>query len=503
MKPSRIFFVGVLGALAAFFPLRAADGAFDFEILKAKARDLAAKPYAVHASKVPAELMKLTYAQHQKIQFDFRQTWWKKEKLPFKLQFFHPGFLFDKTVDIYELRGGQASRIPFLREFFTYGDEDYGNIPTDMGFSGFRMFSKLDGPEDEIGAFQGASYFRLLCLKSVYGLSARGLAVRPGDSVLGEEFPRFEEFWIQRPASRDKSIVIFALLDSPSIAGAYRFEITPGAVTVAHIKAVLFARTEIPTLGVAPLTSMFWHGESSNSTEGDYRPEVHDSDGLMITRGNGERIWRPLSNPDIRIRTAAFGDENPQGFGLVQRDRNFEHYQDLQVAYQSRPSVWVEPIGKWGRGSVRLLEIHTADETNDNIGTFWVPDSLPPVGQPIEFEYKLHWFEDQLKPPVAEVIATRMGASRTHDLDVQHFWIDYDSPYLRKLPIGSGMEAVVDVPEGVKLAYWGAQKNPYNNTWRLSFGIKTDGSKKPMELRCFLRKDEKVLSETWSYLWQP
>lgn len=498
--------------------LRAQEGAFDFEVLRARAKELAAKPYVARSTKVPPQLMKLTFQQHQQIKFDPKQSWWSKEKLPFPLQFFHPGFLFDKTVDLYELRGGQAQRIPFLRKFFTYGAEgkevhgvdskdletvDYGDIPNDMGFSGFRILSNLSRFEGEIAAFQGASYFRMLCMKSVYGLSARGLAVRPGDSVLGEEFPRFEEFWIQRPASRDKQLVIYALLDSPSIAGAYRFEITPGAVTVAQIKAVLFARTEIPALGVAPLTSMFWHGESSSSTEGDYRPEVHDSDGLMMSRGNGERLWRPLSNPGIRIRTAAFSDENPQGFGLLQRDRNFEHYQDLQVAYQSRPSAWVEPIGKWGKGSVRLLELNTADETNDNIGAYWVPDSLPPIGQPIEFEYKLHWFMDQIKPPVAEVIATRMGASRTHDLDVQHFWIDYDSPFLRKLPIGSGMEAVVEVPEGVKLAYWGAQKNPYNNTWRLSFGIRTDGSKKPVELRCFLRKDEVVLSEKWTYLWQP
>lgn len=480
-----------------------ADAPFDFEALKARAKALAARPYAVHATKVPPELLRLSYDQHQQIQFDYRKSWWQNDRLPFKLQFFHPGFIIDKTVDIFELRDGQATRIPFLREFFTYGKDNYGDIPADMGFSGFRLYGKLKGPEDEIGAFQGASYFRLLCLNAVYGLSARGLAVNPGDSVRGEEFPRFEEFWIQRPGRRDRTIVIYALLDSPSIAGAYRFEIKPGAVTVAQIKTVLFARTEIAALGVAPLTSMFWHGENSNTTEGDYRPEVHDSDGIMITRGDGEHLWRPLTNPPIRIRTAAFADENPQGFGLIQRDRNFEHYQDLQVHYQSRPSTWVEPVGKWGRGSVRLLEINTADETNDNIGAFWVPDALPPVGQPIEYEYKLHWFTDQMRPPVAEVIATRMGMSRTHDQDVQHFWIDYDSPYLRKLPIGSGMEAVVGVPDGVKLAYWGAQKNPHNNTWRLSFGVKTDGTKKPMELRCFLRKDEVVLSETWTYFWQP
>ena len=504
MKPflARLSFI-VTGWLVAGGALHGATEAFDFEILRSRAKALAAKPYVAPRSTVPPELLKLTFSQHRAIAFNATRAWWKRDKLPFQLQFFHPGFIFGQTVVLHELRGREATLITFSKGFFSYGTDDYGNIPEDMGFSGFRIISKLDRPEDEIGAFQGASYFRLLCLKTVYGLSARGLAVNPGDSVLGEEFPMFEEFWVQRPAGRDKAIVIFALLNGPSIAGAYRFSILPGAVTVAQVKAVLYARTAIQTLGIAPLTSMFWHGESSNSLSGDYRPEVHDSDGLMIARGNGERLWRPLSNPDTRIRTSAFSDENPKGFGLLQRDRDFEHYQDLQVAYQSRPSVWVEPMGAWGRGSVRLLELHTPDETNDNIAAFWVPDSLPPVGEPIELEYKLHWFMDQIKPPVAHVVATRMGASRTHDTDLQHFWVDFDSAYLRGLPPDTGMEAVVHVEAGAKLIYNGPQKNPYNGTWRISFGIRPDGSKKPVELRCFLRKDTAVLSEMWTYLWQP
>jgi periplasmic glucans biosynthesis protein len=480
---------------------RAAETLFDFEVLRYRAKMLATKPYVTRVSTVPEKLRKLNYEQHRFIAFNPAQSWWRRDGLPFQLQFFHPGFIFDKTVQIHEVRGREEQLIPFSAKFFNYGIDDYGEIPENMGFSGFRLLYNLNHPQDELGAFQGASYFRLLCMKAVYGLSARGLAINTGEAG-GEEFPTFEEFWVQRPSVGDKQIVIFALLDSPSIAGAYRFTIQPGEITVAQVKAVLYARTAIKTLGIAPLTSMFWHGENSDSTEGDYRPEVHDSDGLLVNHSNGEWLWRPLTNP-ASIRTVAFSDQNPRGFGLLQRDRRFDDYQDLEVAYQARPSAWVEPVGDWGRGSVRLVELHTPNETNDNIVAFWAPDSLPAVGEPIEFEYKLKWFMDQIRPPAGYVVATRRGTSKTHDTDLQHFWVDFDGPYLGKQGPDPAIEPVVDVGAGAKLSYVAVQKNPYNGTWRIAFGVRPDGSKKPVELRCFLRKAPHVLTETWSYLWQP
>ena len=350
-------------------------------------------------------------------------------------------------------------------------------------------------------SFLGASYFRALCLRTVYGLSARGLAVNPTEPE-GEEFPVFEEFWIERPAVGAKQFVIYALLDSASVAGAYRFTVTPGADTVMQVKAVLYCRKNPKVLGLAPLTSMFWHGENSASHHGDFRPEVHDSDGLMMFTGASEWLWRPLSNPKS-TRVAAFSDENPRGFGLIQRDRNYESYQDLEAHYHLRPGAWVEPIGNWGRGTVRLAELSASDETNDNIVAFWVPDRLPPVGEPIEFEYKLHWFSDQIRPPAGFAVATRSGHSQTHEPELQRFVIDFDGPYLRQQKADPAIEADVWVGAGATLAYRTVEKNPYNPTWRLAFGIRPDGSGRPVELRCFLKKPPHVLTETWSYLWSP
>jgi glucans biosynthesis protein len=340
-----------------------------------------------------------------------------------------------------------------------------------------------------------------------YGLSARGLAINTAEAG-GEEFPIFEEFWVKRPTEDAKEIKVYALLDSPSVAGAYRFTITPGSATTMLVKAALYLRDGAPvkTLGLAPLTSMFWFGESSASREGDLRPEVHDSDGLMMERGTGEWIWRPLTNPKT-VRVAAFADENPRGFGLVQRDRDYASYEDIEAAYHLRPSVWVDPLGRWGKGCVRLVELPTPDETNDNIVAFWTPEKLPEPGQPLVFEYKLTWFLENApgskRPPAGFVSATRLGYSKTHEPELKRFWVDFDGAFLRGRGADSGLQAVLTVGEGATLIHQDVQKNPFSGMWRVAFSIKPDGSGRPVELRCFLKREPHILSETWSYLWNP
>ena len=488
--------------LAWTAPARAAEEFFDFETLRFRARMLAASPYVARATTVPESLRRLSYDEYRQIVFNADHTWWRRESLPYQLQFFHPGFVHQKSVQVSELNGRAVTPIPFDRELFSYGSLKIGAaLQANVGFAGFRVLGSLNRPADEVVSFLGASYFRALCLKVVYGLSARGLAVNTTEPD-GEEFPVFEEFWIERPGAGAKQFVIYALLDSASVAGAYRFTVTPGAETVMQVKAVVYCRKNPKVLGLAPLTSMFWHGENSPTQHGDFRPEVHDSDGLMIFTGASEWLWRPLSNPKA-TRVVAFSDENPRGFGLIQRDRNYESYQDLEALYHLRPSAWVEPVGNWGRGAVRLAELSAPDETNDNIVAFWVPERLPPAGEPIEFEYKLHWFTDQIRPPAGFAVATRAGHSQTHEPELQRFVIDFDGPYLRQQKSDPAIEPDVWVGAGATLAYKTVQKNPYNPTWRLAFGVKPDGTGRPVELRCFLKKPPHVLTETWTYLWSP
>ena len=492
-------FVSICGLASGAFG--AASTTFDFEVLRQRASTLAGKPYVAAVNRVPEWLLRLSYDDHRRIRFDESHSYWRKEGLPFQLQFFHPGFVQSSTVQIAEIERGKAEPIEFDRDLFIYDRLTPGELPPTMGFAGFRMLYELNKPNDELGAFQGASYFRLLCRNTIYGLSARGLALNTAEEG-PEEFPVFTEFWIEKPATGAKSITIYALMDSVSVAGAYRFKITPGDKTLAEVKTALFFRRQVKTVGLAPLTSMFWHGENTNAVTNDFRPEVHDSDGLMINTGNDEWLWRPLHNPGS-ARIAAFVDNNPRGFGLLQRDRNFENYQDLEAAYHLRPGAWVEPIGDWGKGSVRLVELSTPDETNDNIVAFWVPEKPVTPGKPLELEYRLHWFTNQIHPPGGFVVATRHGRTKTHEPELERFFVDFAGPELTPLTAESGVESKVTVGAGAKLEHTLVQKNPFNNTWRAAFAIRPDGSNRPIELRCFLKDSKNVLTETWTYLWQP
>ena len=443
MHTPRILSVFLVISLSLFaYTAKAAGEIFDFEVLRYKAKMLATKPYEQRTIKVPDWLLdpQFSYDQYREIRFKPDQAWWLRENLPFQLQFFHPGFVHKQTVQIAELENKKADLIEFSRDLFDYGHNQLkGTIPSNMGFSGLRIHYALNNPNyrDELVVFQGASYFRALCAKAVYGLSARGLAIDTAEPT-GEEFPDFEEFWVEKPAPGAKEITVYALLNSKSVTGAYRIVIRPGTEnskqgvdTVMHVKCALFLRREVKVLGIAPLTSMFWHGEISTDHFGDFRPEVHDSDGLMISHAGGEWLWRPLDNPKT-IQSSAFADQDPRGFGLVQRDRQYTSYEDLEAKYHQRPSAYVETIGSWGKGFVRLVEIPTPDETNDNIVAFWQPEFLPPIGEAIVFEYRLHWFLDQVKPPAGTVIGTRTGRSKTHEADLQRFIIDFDSPWLQR-----------------------------------------------------------------------
>jgi glucans biosynthesis protein len=357
--------------------------------------------------------------------------------------------------------------------------------------------------KDEVLVFQGASYFRALGKDQRYGLSARGLAI---DTALasGEEFPRFIEFWIVRPDAKARELTIYALLDSPSVAGAYRFDVRPGDETATLVKARLFLRKNVAKLGIAPLTSMFFFGENTPRPPArDYRPEVHDSDVLLIQSGTGEWITRPLVNPK-RLLVTSFSMSNPLGFGLMQRDRLFENYQDLEARYEMRPSAWIEPRGKWGEGRVELVQIPTPDETNDNIVTFWVPDEVPPPGKPIDFEYRVRWQKNaDTKPPLAWVAQTRRGHGYTRQSDPSvGFVIDFEGPALTKIA-PENVESVVTVDGNGQIIENHAYRNDVTGGFRLRLRLKVLDDKKPVEIRAFLRAADTTLTPTWSYILPP
>ncbi|MDP5008323.1 MAG: glucan biosynthesis protein G, partial [Glaciimonas sp.] len=396
---------------------------------------------------------------------------------------------------------------------FSLSDFNYGNNKLDpatlkaLGYAGFRVNYPLNNArkKDEMLSFLGASYFRALGKDQQYGLSARGLAIDTGLSS-GEEFPQFVEFWIDKPKAADKQITIFALLNSRRVTGAYRFVVKPGVETAMEVKAQLYLREHIEKLGIAPLTSMFFYGDNQRQSVDDYRPSVHDSDGLLVASKAGEWIWRPLVNPKRLLQTS-FAQNNPVGFGLMQRDRDFNNYQDLDAHYENRPSAWVQPKGNWGAGRVELVQIPTPDDTNDNIVAYWVPDKQPKVGEPFNVEYTLSWLKNTEKfSPLSWVTQTRRG-SRTQAQpkadDGIGLMIDFDGPALKKLADNVTPKAIVSVDDNGKILSTNIVRNDVTGGWRLEVRVRRNEESKPVELRAVLRTGSTTLSETWSYILPP
>lgn len=480
--------------------------AFEFGDVAARAEQLAAAPYKKPAGNLSKELEDLDYDKYRDIRFKPEKSHWRSANLPFELTFFHQGWHFKEPVKLNEITAQGVQEIRLDPGHFNYGANKFdAKALTGAGFAGFRVHYPVNKPQykDEVLVFHGASYFRALGKQQLYGLSARGLAIDTAMSS-GEEFPRFVEFWLERPSPSATELTIYGLLDSPRASGAYRFVIKPGTHTTMDVTSRLFLRDNVSKLGLAPLTSMFYFGENQPGANEDYRPEVHDSDGLSVHTGSDEWLWRPLINPK-RLLTTSFSTTNPRGFGLLQRDRDFGHYEDLEARYEQRPSAWVTPRGDWGPGRVELVQIPTPDETNDNIVAYWIPDTPPKPREPYNLNYRISWQkENDARPPSSWVVQTRRGVGyRKNADDSIGMILDFDGPALRNLRPEHKLEAVVSVDANAQLVENTLYPNTVTGTWRQSIRVKRLANDKPIELRSYLRNGNNAISETWSYILPP
>ncbi|TAN37472.1 MAG: glucans biosynthesis protein [Verrucomicrobia bacterium] len=481
--------------------LYAATNGMDFEQVKAKARELASRPIREDRLDLAQKLREITYDQMREIRFDPREAVWRRERLPFQLQFFHPGGPQQTQIDVFLVDGDAVSELPFSRDFFSYGTNKFNWFDMrGLKFSGFRVHYPLNRPDvlDELIVFQGATYFRALAQNLIYGLSARALAVNCGGPGM-EEFPRFRTFWIHRPDKEGAKMLVLGLFEGPSLTGAAAFLVKPGAQTVVEARVAVFARTDLPRYGIAPLTSMFWYGKNTARKFADFRPEVHDSDGLLMQTSAGEWLWRPLEN-DGRLRMSLFRDKQPKGFGLFQRERNFAAYEDLEALYQRRPSAWVRPTGDWGEGAIKLVEIETENEFMDNIVAFWEPANGLKAGGTAEFAYQLVWLgDDPALPPLGRCLATRTGWAGPR---TKKFVLDLVWPTLAREAEGGKVEPVVHADHG-KVNGLSSEFNPYDKTWRLAFNVTADDKADAVGVRATLKAAGQPQTETWTYLWRP
>ena len=476
----------------------AQDAPFDAANVRNMARELALKPFKAPDGGLPANLKDLDYDQYRKIRFSPERALWRTDGLPFQIQLFHRGFLFSNRVDIFEISDGRARPIKYSPSMYTFDGIEAPPPDADLGFAGFRIHAPINRPDyfDEVGVFLGASYFRAVAKGQGYGLSARGLAINTANPK-GEEFPQFKSFWIEKPQPKSNSIVIHALLDSRSAAGAYRITVRPGDTTVFDMEMNLYPRSDIAEAGIAPITSMFYFGPNDRDNIDDFRPAVHDSDGLFMRNGRNEALWRPLTNPrDLQI--SSFYDNNPRSFGLMQRQRDFHAFEDLESRFEKRPSLRIEPIGDWGNGQVRLIEIPTENEVHDNIVSFWHPkDPLRAKGE-YAFTYRLHWGEGEGSQRLPEFLKTRVGAGGGGE---RLFVLDVVGEKLKDIKPET-VRAVVSANFG-KINNIVVHPNPESGGWRLSFNLAPE--KNPVvELRAQLMQNEDdPISEVWVYRWTP
>lgn len=487
-----------------------------FEHVIGRARDMANDSYTAPESPLPEEVANMGYDDFRNIRFKRESALWHGEKL-FEVQFFHPGFLYDTPVNLHVLRDGQVEELNFDTSMFNYEGQtgwihDMMNErdPEGLGFAGFRLHYPLNTPnyKDEFLVFLGASYFRVIGRGQTYGISARGLAVNTATQG-GEEFPAFREFWLVEPAPDTSHMTVFALLDSPSVTGAYRFEIDAANNTVINVDSRLFARNDVAKLGVAPLTSMFLYGENSVGDYDDFRPEVHDSDGMLMHTSQGQWIWRPLSNPPS-LNVTQLRDNSPRGFGLMQRDRDFDNYLDTSLNYHQRPSLWTETLdGDWGEGGLELVEIPADSETYDNIVSYWVPDDDFRAGEERRYQYRLTTYGEPMpRQALGQVIRTRQGwgampgESNAPPRSLRRFVVDFQGgDELSSLSSSQPVEANLTVSRG-ETRDLQVRKLPDGKTWRAMFKLSPeDDEPADMQLQLMLRGQP--LTETWSYIWNP
>lgn len=478
----------------------AAEAPFGFPHVVEKARTLAGRGFTPPPA-VPELWQKVGYDQHRDIDFDRGRALWK-DSGNFRVELIHPGNVYKHTVAINTYDRAGVSPVPFSPDLFSYGKSALRDkVPKDFGFAGFRITHPLyrSSEWNHVLVFAGASYFRPVAKNQVFGLSARGLAIDTG-LPSGEEFPAFTEFWLERPSRDATSMTMLALLDSPRLTGAYQFVVRVTPKMVIEVKATLFERKRVAELGIAPLTSMFFYGKDRGRPAGHWRPEVHDSDGLLIHSANGEWLWRPLVNPD-RLLINSFQVDGLRGFGLLQRDRSFGAYEDLEARYELRPNAWITPVGNWGKGHVKLVQIPTHNEYNDNIAAYWLPGTLPPAGQPIELAYRVHVQSDDPVPAArGRTTATRLGNGDA--AGVRRVVIDFEGGALKQLGATADVKPVVWVGADGELVQQNAFKNAVTGGWRLAFQLKQQKAK-PVELRASLQHNGETITETWSYLLLP
>ena len=476
---------------------------FGFDNVIEKARELSRESHTAPAV-IPRFMRDIGHEAYRNIRFDPARSLWRENDSRFQIQMISAGHVYAHPVAINIIEAQGVRRVPYQKTNYSFGNADLERrVPADLGHAGFQIAWPLLGGREQVPfiSFAGASAFRAIGRTNIGGASARGIALNTG-LMSGEEFPAFTEFWLERPAPDAHAMKFYALLDGRSLTGAYQFTVWPGEPTRVQVDSVLFPRNGIERMGIAPVTGMFLHGENTGRPTGTWRPEAHDSDGLLINDGaSGEWLWRPLLNP-ATLQVDSFMTDNVRGFGLLQRDTSFASYQDLAAGFERRSSAWVEPRGDWGKGRVMLVQLPTPDATNDNIVAFWSPEARAQRDKPLRMSYQISFGSAEVtRSPLGRTVNTFVGDGEVtgDEAGSYRFHVDFSGGVIDKLKPRSAVTATVTAGEGSQVLEHFVEYNEAIKGWRLSI-LARPGNGRPLALRAFLRDGDNTVSETWSYV---
>ena len=461
------------------------------------ARQLARRPFVPAPNDLPEAFASLNYEQYTAIKPVGPTHIWGEGR-GISVEPLHRGFVFPNTVGLFLVEDGVVHRVAYERSRFDYGRLTVPPQLPDMGFSGFRLHSTFgNGQPVEFAVIQGATFFRAVARGQNYGVVSRALTLKPAETR-GEEFPFFRAFWLERPAPGSNVMTIHGIVDSESTAGAVRMTFRPGEMTLVDVEATLFPRVNLEHVGLGGMGSSYLFGPNDRRNVDDPRPAVHESSGLQMLNGRGEWLWRPLHNPET-LQISAFVDQSPRGFGLVQRERSYEAFQDDEQRYERRPSLWIEPLGDWGQGTVQLLEIPSDAEINDNVLAYWRPKAPVAAGSEMSLAYRQHWcWLPPDRPPLATVVATRAG--RGSGGRRRRFAVDFAGDMLSDKAPPDLKPALTVAPGTIQhLRVW---SYPERGIVRVAFEL-DPGNENACEMRLILETGGKPISETWLYRWTP
>ncbi len=460
------------------------------------ARTLSRRPYVAPSSDLPEPFAGLSYERYVAIRVRPAGRIWEGEGRGFVVEPLPRGFVFTTGVSLFTVEDGQVRRAIFDRSRFDFGDLAIPANTPEPGFSGFRLIATADGAPFEFALVQGATFFRAAARGQTFGIIARALTLKPAESR-GEEFPSFRAFWLERPTAGINALVIHGLIDSESVTGAVRMTFRPGDSTIVDVETTLFPRVALEHVGMGGMAAAFLFGPNVRRATDDVRPAAYDAGGLSVLNGQDEWLWRPLNNPDT-LQISAFVDDNPRGFGLVQREREFGVFGDDTQRYEARPTLWIEPIGDWQQGAVQLIEIPSDAEINKNILAYWRPKTPMAAGQEVALAYRQFWsWLPPERPKLAVVTATRSGrgsSARRRRFLVEFAGDDLGTALPDLRPVLSAAPGTIQLPR-----FWAY---PDRRTVRVSFELDY-GTESACEMRLVLQSGTKPVSETWLYRWTP